>query len=215
MSHFVVAVFTNGTKTVDELLAPYDENIVVEPYVQYTREQAIADVRKEIEKYKNTVYAKYLVDPEKYEAEWNGGKAHIEYLKNEFPLKLQWTDEQCYQDMAEYYEEDMVKPNGDLMSTYNPNSKWDWYVIGGRWNNILVDKNGNKVNGGLAKSLVFDNDIIPFAVVTPDGQWYERGSMGWWGCFSNENKDWESKYYELFENASKSNCDITIVDCHI
>lgn len=43
MSHFITLVFTkeNG-RTVEELLAPYDENIVYAPYVLYTREQAIA-----------------------------------------------------------------------------------------------------------------------------------------------------------------------------
>ena len=41
MSHFITLVFTkeNG-RTVEELLAPYDENIVYAPYVLYTREQA-------------------------------------------------------------------------------------------------------------------------------------------------------------------------------
>lgn len=48
MSHFSVYVFTkkNG-KSVEDLLAPYDENITMKPYVRYTREQAIAKVRKE------------------------------------------------------------------------------------------------------------------------------------------------------------------------
>ena len=42
MSHFITLVFTkeNGS-TVEELLAPYDENIVYAPYVKYTREQEI------------------------------------------------------------------------------------------------------------------------------------------------------------------------------
>lgn len=54
MSHFITLVFTkeNG-RTVEELLAPYDENIVYAPYVLYTREQAIAKIRKEIEDYKH------------------------------------------------------------------------------------------------------------------------------------------------------------------
>ena len=65
MSHFAVAVFTepNG-KTVDELLAPYDENIEMEPYIKYTKEEAIAAVRKEIEDYKNATYAEFIKDPE-------------------------------------------------------------------------------------------------------------------------------------------------------
>jgi len=42
MSHYPVAVFTkNGLNEVDELLRPYDEAIVVEPYVALTKEQLI------------------------------------------------------------------------------------------------------------------------------------------------------------------------------
>ena len=33
----------------------------------------------------------------------------------------------------------MIK-NGNELSTYNPNSKWDWYEIGGRWRDILLVK---------------------------------------------------------------------------
>lgn len=30
-------------------------------------------------------------------------------------------------------------------STYNPQSKWDWYVVGGRWSGMLLDKRGGWV----------------------------------------------------------------------
>lgn len=43
MSHFSVAVFTDGKKSVEELLAPYDENIEVTPYVKLTRQQMIEE----------------------------------------------------------------------------------------------------------------------------------------------------------------------------
>ena len=88
MSHFITLVFTkeNG-RTVEELLAPYDENIVYAPYVQYTREQAIAKIRKEIEDYKNGPYAKYLSSPKDYEENCNN-EEHINYLKNKFPKKI-------------------------------------------------------------------------------------------------------------------------------
>ena len=81
MSHFITLVFTkeNG-KSVEELLAPFDENIEYAPYVKYTREQAIAEIRKEIEDYKNGLYAKYLSDPKAYE-ESCSNENHINYLK--------------------------------------------------------------------------------------------------------------------------------------
>lgn len=184
MSHFITLVFTkeNG-RTVEELLAPYDENIVYAPYVLYTREQAIAKIRKEIEDYKNGPYTEYVSSPKKYE-ESHPNAEHINYLKNKFPKKLEWTDDECYEDMKGRFDEDMIKLNGDLLSTYNPNSKWDWYTIGGRWNNYLKTLSGETTNEDYASEIDW-KDIIPFAFVTPIGEWHERGEMGWWACVSN------------------------------
>ena len=48
MSHFCVYVFHDKDTSIDTLLAPYDENLVLEPYVEYTKEEAIAKVRNDI-----------------------------------------------------------------------------------------------------------------------------------------------------------------------
>lgn len=149
MSHFSVAVFTepNGA-TIDELLAPYDESIIMEPYIQYTRQQAIDEVRKEIKEYATTgLYAKYLKDPVAYKEKYKDNEAHIDYLENIFPQKLNWTDEQCYQDKAEWYDKNMIDEEGNLLSTYNPKSKWDWYSIGGRFPGRLKAKTGHHGEG--------------------------------------------------------------------
>lgn len=149
MSHFSVAVFTkpNG-KTVEELLALYDENIVMEPYIKYTKEEAIAAVRKEIEEYATTGnYAEYLKDPETYKEKWGSNEIHINYIENEFPKKLNWTDEQCYEEKKGWYEDDMIDKDGNLLSAYNPNSKWDWYSIGGRFPGKLKAKEGEHGEG--------------------------------------------------------------------
>lgn len=53
MSHFAVAVFTDGKKSVGELLAPYDENINVAPYIELTKQQMIdkaLDRKKELQR---------------------------------------------------------------------------------------------------------------------------------------------------------------------
>lgn len=201
MSHFITLVFTkeNG-RTVEELLAPYDENIVYAPYVLYTREQAIAKIRKEIEDYKNGPYTEYVSSPKKYE-ESHPNAEHINYLKNKFPKKLEWTDDECYEDMKGRFDEDMIKLNGDLLSTYNPNSKWDWYTIGGRWNNYLKTLSGETTNEDYASEIDW-KDIIPFAFVTPIGEWHERGEMGWWACVSNGKniEDWKSEFKEFLDN---------------
>jgi len=33
-------------------------------------------------------------------------------------------------------------------------------------------------------------DYCPFAIVTPDGVWHERGEMGWWGIVTGEEENW-------------------------
>jgi hypothetical protein len=54
-----------------------------------------------------------------------------------------------------------------------------------------------------------------FAVLK-DGQWYERGEVGWWGMVSDEkDRDvWNAKVSELIDGLDDDTL-ITIVDCHI
>ncbi len=144
MSHYAVAVFLdpNG-KNLEELLAPFDENLHVPHYIP--KADIIAKVRNEIETYKNGTYAEYLKDPEAYVAKYTN-QDHIKYITKEFPMKLHWTDEDCYLDGIRYYEEENIKPDGSVFSDYNPNSKWDWYSIGGRFSDIVPLKEGGYAN---------------------------------------------------------------------
>ena len=211
MSHFCVYVFHDENTTVDELLAPYDENIEFSPYVLYTKEQAIAKVRSEIEAFRNGIYKEYLADPVKYKENWGHLKPHIDYLENEFPKKLNWTDEECYEDIAKWKREDgMVAEDGSILSTYNPKAKWDWYQVGGRWNNSIP---GNEVK---MTDIPIEKIETPYAFVTPDGEWVERGEMGWFGISSNEmyEDEWNAKFKEYLKTLGKDII-LTQVDCHI
>ena len=216
MSHFAVYVFTKeDEKNVDELLAPYDEQIAYAPYVLYTKEQAIAKVREDIEEYKNGLYAEYLADPAAYK-EKCGNANHIDYLENEFPKKLNWTDDECYEYQKEWFEDDMIDEDGNLLSTYNPNSKWDWYSIGGRWDGNLITKSGENVNTAHVNKIDWDKSGIPFAYITPNGVWHEKGEMGWWAVVTNEKeKDvWIEEFNNILDTL-KDDCMVTVVDCHI
>ena len=100
-------------------------------------------------------------------------------------------------------------------STYNPDSKWDWYTVGGRWRNSIKTKEGELVDacflseidftpfteedyedsvdwvGRPCKSLKegmewhYTKNDAPFCIIL-DGVWYEKGKMGWWGITSDE-----------------------------
>lgn len=129
MSHFAVLVIWDN---VEKQLSPFDENLEMPRYVEATREQSIERNRKKIEEYRDDTYAKYLADPEKYKSDCTNN-AHIKYLEEEFPKKLQWTDEEHYQEAIKYTSKENIWPNGEVYSQYNPRSKWDWYQVWWRY----------------------------------------------------------------------------------
>jgi hypothetical protein len=57
--------------------------------------------------------------------------------------------------------------------------------------------------------------IATFAVLK-DGQWFERGTMGWWGCVADEKNenDWNSQFSALIDSLPEDTL-LTVVDCHI
>ena len=164
MTHFTVAVFTTDDGlSVDDLLAPYDEEITVAPYVSHTKAELIQQERNRIQKVFNGSYANWRKNPGKYEAEYEypghinypkTTSGHINYLKT-IPDRMQWTDEQIYQVAAENYE-GCLNADGDVLSTYNPNSKWDWYEIGGRWKDILILKDNTQCDEALVSEIDFE-----------------------------------------------------------
>lgn len=194
--------------------------------------------------------------------------------------------------LAPYNENIGVKPyldeDGEL-TTYNPNSKWDWYEIGGRWNNyLIVDKNNDdvydngdevkghpelkKVNGAKIKDIKFDlinggreeavrkwelfveeqepqtpkeEDLVKWNIYTPqyyidqygtkeeyvrqstmfstwaflnEQGWCEQGSMGFW-AMNDATKDSRIEYIDKLNEYIKSPEHqeeyLFIVDCHI
>lgn len=105
--------------------------------------------------------------------------------------------------------------SGQRETTYNPKSKWDWWVIGGRWDGDIFDppkpgKNARKV--GDMPSPVPDN-LIPFSILTPDGEWHQKGQMGWWGMVADKKKGWPDIAREIL--AKHQDTLAVAVDVHI
>jgi hypothetical protein len=159
----------------------------------------------------------------------------------------------------------------------NPDAKWDWYSIGGRWTGFFKVKEGVEAIVGSAGLMTLpaeegradqarccevdwegmkeasiksaensweeakscedeterywkygiEKDIsreeyirrrsLPttFAVLK-DGEWYERGEMGWWACVKDEKdqSDWEEEFAKLLDSLHEDTL-LTLVDCHI
>lgn len=120
---------------------------------------------------------------------------------------------------------------GKEMSTYNPDSQWDWYRKGGRWDGWLTDTEPESGDGGfnfgpqhetleknsikVEKLIGQDEPKIPHALLTPDGGWHQKGEMGWFGMSHNEQdpQEWETQVLELFEE--HRDCLAVALDCHI
>jgi hypothetical protein len=118
-----------------------------------------------------------------------------------------------------------------VWSRYNPRARWDWWEIGGRWHGVVqghevIEQQANLDAGGpldrtghLAHNMVQVMDLDPgtdfFAILTPDGEWYERGRMGWFGFVQDEKpqRDWEAIRSEIL--SAYPRCYIVGIDCHI
>lgn len=209
MSHYLVGVVVNDISEVDDILAPYDENMEVEPYVYRTKAQIIADGKARKEKY-----------------------AKADFKLNDYMRKYlgATTDEEFYKLETDGIDNEDLDKDGNELSTYNPKSKWDWYSIGGRWDDgeNVVQIKDFKLYDDLdddtialykrawdsfeGKSKLSEEDTkaifgefrmwndkyyldrygtcenyikaissnIPYAFVDANG-WYEKGQMGWWG----------------------------------
>lgn len=279
MSHFSVLVTRTNHTDVETQLAPFDENLDVPEYVKYTREQLIANERKEFEEYRDSTYAKFLRDPEAYKVAHANNIRHLHYVEYEFPNRFQWGDDEFYQNAIRGYEPEDLTPLGGVYSKRNPKSQWDWWEVGGRWTGYLKLNVG--ASGQLGEPGVFNNkpihdadvalvkdvdwdsmkasaqekaeqkwaeyevkvsngeqvhpyldygiekgdtretyiarraSVSTFAVVH-NGEWYEKGDMGWWGIVSDRKSldDWETQFQKVLVELAPDD-EITIVDCHI
>ena len=254
MSHFSVAVLSYAPDDVEKLLEPFCESSENPEYLEFEEaDETMDEIRETFEREK-----KQNETLEDFVNRWYG------YTYNE---EL---------DVCEY--------------PYNPNAKWDWWELGGRWGDMLKLKPGCQGNHGernwtnseksprdgycsqaqlkdidLSPDQKIYNDAIRFwevaiegnpireeenpeqfrtfyrreyyleqfrdkehyardcasfstwALVTPNGEWYENGEMGWFGAHdatAESRAEYESEFQRALSEADP-NLWLSIVDCHI
>ena len=225
MSHFTVLVIGENP---ENLLAPFDEHLELPRHIDKTKAEIIQESRDEINHYRDTTYAEYLKNPEEYAKATN--EQHLKFLKEEFPQRLKWTDSDHYQAGIDWYQANEIDEEGSVYSTYNPQSKWDWYSLGGRWSGRVIElKEG--ASGIEGASGVFDNEVgvdqalkgdianineITSYAVIKHGKWYEKGEMGWFGTATNEmaQEKWDVEIQTLLKDVDDDVL-ISVYDCHI
>lgn len=206
MSHFAVYVVVpkedmlNMEDYIENILAPYWEELEVKPYISEKKEEIEAKF-EEIKKQINETDLDKLPD-------------YLRPYKREKDINKMSIKEFC----KSWYGEEMDKA-GNTLTTYNPNSKWDWFEIGGRFEKRFIE-NGIPSDKIQIKELIdtttnkdFKN-LVPFAFVNREGKWFEQGNMGWFGISSNEKDIWIDEFKELLLNENPEDY-LIIVDCHI
>lgn len=153
------ALETDARPTLDGYLngalAKFDENKSVPRWIPF--EETVAKARESIERYRNGTYAEYLKNPVAYAKDVNN-PPHLYYLAVEFPKKLtSWTDDEIWEDKMKWYKDDtstdeegnsfltVDSENKRQYSTYNPDSTWDWWTIGGRWEETYRERQGETI----------------------------------------------------------------------
>ena len=212
MSHFVGLCFGEYW---DHDLEQYAEDLEVEAYVEQTKEEAISNVQRNHRKRYLEAIKALQVDNLKSQS--------MEFYQSIVDKGPSISKEAWKEVLSWDYELD---ENENLLSTYNPNAKWDWYCVGGRWKGFLVLKERKEdgsiieVNEAYFKEIDWDYmkewNRIPFCFVNEDGEWYEKGEMGWFGMVTNElEKDIWRATFEEYISTVEDDCLVTVVDFHI
>jgi hypothetical protein len=176
MTHYTVMVIGHD---VERILAPYDENLEIEPYIDRTKDEIHKTFIKQ--------YGKYRAG-NKPESELDTFEKLTLSLETE---NAKWVKQWCGQDLDK---------DGNTLSTYNPDSKWDWYEIGGRWTGTFILKTGEVGELG-EPSWTNENESIP------DGhadQAY-KGQIDW-DAMNNGAKEQAAKDWDDLFNLSPDKC---------
>ena len=167
MSHYKVLIIHNKNQNIEELLAPYNENLEVEPYLKYKHNDAIEMIKKEYVPFND-------------------------FLKDYSDDKLlEWFADDCG-----YYLID-----GDIYTTYNPNSKWDWYSIGGRFSGSLeLTYEGAKkaVKNYFYESNWFEN--LSYEEQLEQVKWVDTAPIKyvkWFHSLTSEKKEKIRRWWEI------------------
>lgn len=113
------------------------------------------------------------------------------------------------------------KVNGKYGYMSNPNAKYDWYSEGGRWSGYLTNKEGKQTDVELLTEVDWDKTDTPFCFVNDNGEWIERGRMGWFAMVAGEkpqskwDEEFKSYVQSLLAEPDANEIEVYAIDYHI
>ena len=82
-------------------------------------------------------------------------KEAIAHARKNYSYMPDKSDDECFEFVADWY---ILGRDGNLYTTYNPNAKWDWWEIGGRWHDFLKLKDGTFADSARVGEIDFSID---------------------------------------------------------
>lgn len=181
MSHFSVLVVTKEEPTqemLEAVMLPWHEYECtgIRKYLQKI------DVTDEVEKYleehiwvgKDVVGKLAFRYSEPPDNPTDGPVSEIKKIKirDAAGIKLPGTGQDLLEKAIEQEFGELIHEDGKYYDETNPNAKWDWWTIGGRWSNMLLHKNGQECDSLQKRDL--DEPIMKKHVCSRATEAYRR-----------------------------------------
>ncbi len=166
MSHFTVLVIGNDPEA---QLAPFQENNMGDCPKEHLE---FNDVEEEYRKKYDTDLTDAFVDPDgsahcRYDSQFRNpsynflkDKPNTEYLCPAGWTAKEVSVKEIYPTFEEYMDKYCDYKKDDVLGRYgyweNPNAKWDWYQLGGRWSGFFTTKSGEKTDSDVVENIDFE-----------------------------------------------------------
>ena len=135
-------------------------------------------------------------------------------LEKEHPEYRQF-DQEC----------DICQGSGTYIETSDPRDNWDYWLIGGRWsaffdNISTFEAHDEELQGCVSLVKDIPEQMIPAAIVTPDGNWFESPIIIGDGMFTKYRDEDELLPRQQWELNAKNLLSqylhhlAVVVDCH-
>ena len=232
MSHYPCAVIYRPDQSVEDLLAPYDENLVVPKYVEFTKQEAIDYARNYFDVTQKTDEQCWEIMAKDAGPDMVDEDGNIYSVFNRESHWDWWVEGGRWNGMLKLKNGSRANSARIRDIDFSPDEEakrrfsrfWDVVVEhqpkldGEDIFSIYDEKYYRDYYGDRDTYIRHQSNFSTFAVITPDGAWHACGSMRWWGVSSEtpeEARDWHDHYMERFIESADENLRIAIVDCHI
>lgn len=202
MSHFAVLVFAKDENEADRLMAPYQENNVGDCPKQYLKfypdDESEVDPETGVRGYWENPNAKW-----DYYRPWSRSRRTVK--DRAYPCRVSETAWDATPSERKKAADDwaaIIRGNKDEMFERGLYFKRDYYLEEFGDEETYISENSG---------------LYPWAFITPDGTWHQKGNMGWL-AMNDASRESRKKYREELNDAIKSvpqDIMVFMFDCHI